>query len=520
MERISKRHEGDLRGQLTGFDDARQIAVAVNVAPGVAHLTSVQHASWMLLNLLARLTGVVKRLRIICPDGVPISGRVVPVAPSAPTLREALIEGLARLPFVEHVERCDETDVLINVGPIADPCAAFNVYGEAWWGGVFKQGQVPSGAPSPLPFGPYIAACLAAAEVFKRARMRESDFQPVERAFYSAWSFRCTDEPDTAGPAETELCLPRGVLLAGVGAVGSAFIHCLWVMNVSGQLLAADNDSAGIEGTNLNRYSLFGAKSLGKQKASEAAKLFKETHSLRIVPHDGSFEFFFAPPDARPSLILSAVDKNTVRAGIQDQYPGLILSAATSELRAELLRCGPPGIGACLRCFNPPEKAATDDELRAELAADSRCLRDVVGTLGLNQSDVQEWVETGKCGETGDRLLAFLRRSTSEPEQFAVGFVSVAAGVMLTAQLTKEIEGGAVVLGELENRAVLQFWNPLAQTNKPGQYPRQSGCPKCRTEGIAVAKWSERYKSFMDTHHPTLGLERAATDEHERPSLD
>jgi hypothetical protein len=496
MDRISHRHEGDLGGQLTSFDETSQLAVAVNVAPDVAHLPSVQHTSWMLISLLSRLAGVVKRLRITCPSDVPLAGRIVPLAPTARNLREALLQGIAELPFVDHGEADESIDFTITVGPVADESATINVYGDSWWGGIFQDGHVPLGVPSALPFGPYIAACLAAAEVFKRVRMRPSDFEACGRVFYSAWTCRCTAEPDESGPAQVGVHIPETVLLAGVGAVGTACLHCLWTLDITGQIQIADNDAAGIDSTNLNRYSLFGTRSLGKPKATEAAALFEDIHQLKILPHDGGFEFFFEHTGSRPAVVLSAVDKNTVRAAIQDQYPALILSASTSDLRPELLRCGPPGVGACLRCFNPPERVATDDEVRAELRANPEHVDDLSANLSFERSAILEWAETGKCGEAGGRLLEFIRRSASEPARFAVGFVSVAAGVMLAAQLIKEFVFQTVPANELDNRAVLQFWNPLARTNTPGRYPRQPGCPKCQPDGIAVTKWLQRYQEF------------------------
>jgi len=68
---------------------------------------------------------------------------------------------------------------------------------------------------------------------------------------------------------------------------------------------------------------------------------------------------------------------------------------------------------------------------------------------------------------------------------------------MLATQLIKEFAFQSVPVNELESRAVLQFCNPLARTNAPGRYPRQSECPKCQPDGIAVTKWLKRYQEFV-----------------------
>src|SRR5439155_16659183 len=133
-----------------------------------------------------------------------------------------------------------------------------------------------------------------------------------------------------------------------------------------GTILAADNDRKGIDKPNLGRYSLFGWASLGKAKASEAAELLRRA-TFEVLPHDDSFEHFFAGSD-RPRIVLSAVDKNSARHALQQQYAPLILSASTHNLRAEVLRCGPPSSGACLACFNPLEtERRTEQEIRALL---------------------------------------------------------------------------------------------------------------------------------------------------------
>lgn len=184
MERVSKRHEGDLDGRLRSFDTTRQVTVTVTVAEETAKLASAQHTSWMLLNLLTRLVGVVREIRLLCPPGIPLAGRVVPLAPAARALDQALLAGAAQVPCVPCSDRIGGSDLALNVGPLANQNAHLNVYGEAWWGGVFPDGRVPFGSPSPLPFGPYLAACLAASYIFKYARMRESDFRLCKRAFY------------------------------------------------------------------------------------------------------------------------------------------------------------------------------------------------------------------------------------------------------------------------------------------------------------------------------------------------
>ena len=69
-----------------------------------------------------------------------------------------------------------------------------------------------------------------------------------------------------------------------------------------------------------------------------------------------------------PGLLISAVDTNRSRAQLQqDFWPARLLAASTRDLRAEVLRCGPPAEGRCLSCFNPPEVDVPDDVRREQL---------------------------------------------------------------------------------------------------------------------------------------------------------
>ena len=97
------------------------------------------------------------------------------------------------------------------------------VFGSGWTGGVSKSAIQPPVTPSTLPFGPYIAACVAAGEVFKFARLPENTCEAPHSAFFSAWTLRVSDTPDYAGPSR--IAVELDALIAGVGAVGSTAVH-------------------------------------------------------------------------------------------------------------------------------------------------------------------------------------------------------------------------------------------------------------------------------------------------------
>lgn len=489
---VSSRHSGDLNGQLAPFADSHQVHVRVRIDPATAELSAVQQTAAMLLNMLCRLQGVVLGVSIDCPGNISLQSRVTPLAARNLPLDQALAGVVNEIGIVPLAESSDP--VLINVGQDVCEGATLNVYGEGWWGGVFTQ-PLPVSVRSSLPFGPYTAAAMATAEIFKLSRIRPSERIEIRDAFFSAWSYKATRTPDTSGPSKIERVDLTGTVLIGVGAVGCALLHVLWAMNFHGTLVMADNDVHGIEETNLNRYCLFGTGSVGRLKASAAQERLVDA-TFSIEPYDASFEALY---DGRPNrfpLVLSAVDKNDARSGIQDKYPATILSASTSDLRVEVLHCGPPGAGACLRCFNPPRNMPSDDELRSELSKSPGRITVFAAELSVPEDEAKEWVDSGKCSMTGERMLELLQRQHGEPTQFAVPFASVMAGILLASEMIKMLTGAKNTLDGIFNRSSLQFFNPLAREDCRTFLARDANCPKCSREpGLSI--WKSRSSAVL-----------------------
>jgi ThiF family len=493
-QRVSSRHEGDLGGQFLPFGNIEQVGVTVVVPEAVAGFPSVQHTAWMLVNLLARFEGVVHRLGVRCPEGVKLRGRIVPLAPRDADLATALITGgnaIGVIP-VEKDLQCERT-IVIGSAPIASQTDLFAI-GSGWCGGVSVIPDPISALDlgSSLPFGPYIAACIAAGEVFKAARMQSGKCIAPKAAFYSCWHHAAANAVIPGGPQDVELALNSS--LVGVGAVGSAVIHCLWgCPAVRGSMVLVDNDPKGLDATNLNRYSLFGKSSVGKLKASAAAAIASDA-LIGWAPQDVAIEAF----SLSTPRVVSAVDRNTARAAIQFQYPARIFSGSTLDLRAEVLRCAPPSFGACLRCFNEPEKVAPDDELRSKLkAAGETELAAMAQSVGLTIAEAKDWIGTGRCGVAGERLLPLLRREDGDIA-FAVAFVSVMAGTLLTAELVKDHLLHAAPLSETLQRAAFQFFSPLARSNRAASFLRDPKCPMCDPHSVAFRIWAQRYSGVSN----------------------
>lgn len=498
MSGIGDRHSGTAGGVLR--PGGKPVSVEIRLGSD-AFRTSVQHTAWMLVNILCRLQGAVSIILINCPTGIKVPMRLSPLITEGEELRDALISGARGIGSPEDgfvsVELLSQQpiDVVVGVGFEFRADATFCVVGNGLCGGIFSREIVAPPHFSELTIGPYIAACLAAGEIFRLVRL--NSYVPERQLFLNAMDYSHGKDP-TWSDLEIGKEL-SSVILVGVGAVGSAMLHALFPLPVRGTILLADNDDKGIDTTNLGRYSLFGWASLGKQKATEAAKLLQRAE-FQTASHDGSFGYFFTGAD-KPRIVLSAVDKNTARHALQEQYAPLYISASTHNLRTEVLRCGPPGVGACLACFNPLEtKQRTEDEIRALLRDRPEIEANLRQKLKLDANEVAAWIRDRKCCETGDRLVNELRTDDGSVPAFAVGFVSVLSGTLLAAELLKTIGRHPGPLDEARNRAVFQFQNPAAATNTSHFYSRDGRCMACSAENLGTQIWSRRYGTFTGSH--------------------
>jgi hypothetical protein len=489
-QQVSSRHEGDAGGTLLPFGETKKRKVTISVANSVAHLAGAQHTAWMLTNLLCRSHGVVEEVGIICPPGVPLVGRVVPFASPGVDLLTALIEGGKEIEVVP-ITTSGAGDYTISIGLQPEAGAAFATYGNGWCGGISTSPMEADafGTISALPYGPYVAACIAAGEIFKSSRLRPEHYSLPGSVFYSLWNYCVSDMPLPDGPVT--IAISTDALLAGVGAVGCAFLHALWgTPGLRGSLAMADNDEAGLESTNLNRYVLFGRRSVGKKKATMAAGILSGTG----IAFDG-YDVSIDAVDRIPPRVVSAVDKNSARHSIQLKYPARIFSASTYNLRAELLRCGPPGAGACLACYNPEETVMSDEDVRQKLLqGPDEMLEDFAKQHDVTAAEIRKSLQRPLCGSLGERAVAMLRPS-SEPAAFAVGFVSVMAGTMLAAEFVKDHLSTSGVLCDEKQRAVFQFLNPLASSNRATHYARDPACPRCNPYGVGCRIWSRRHEA-------------------------
>lgn len=476
---LGHRHRGDLRGALS--HDRAPARVTVELTPEAGASPTAQHLVWMLVNLLARQADEVAVLDLRVPADVPLGVKLSPLVPGGSDLAAALRAGVSAInPAVLTSELIPRASVHVRVGPGPVGKADFNLVSSALgWSGHVGQHPVGTLGTDGNPVGAYVAACLAAGEVFKFVRAVGAEHGEFAQGLWlDAFALGLREAPELGPHLPSDLPTPAFVL-PGVGAVGSAFLQVLYALpGLRAMAELVDGDPDGVDLTNLNRYILFGVPHLGSMKASTAAGFFSGT-SLRVHGTDTTFEAWRAADPSRPlGLLISGVDKNRARHALQDALPERVLGASTFEMRAQLNLYVPQEGGPCLRCHNPVEDATPDAIIRQRLLAQAPAERaQLAQAQGMAPEVLEEYLmdPAAHCGKVSGDMLRRFDTATGQHE-WSVGFVSVLAGTLLAAEYLK-LALGKPTLDVDSNRFLFQFWRPEhRRSNRVTGLPAEPGC--------------------------------------------
>lgn len=247
-------------------------------------------------------------------------------------------------------------------------------------------------------FGAMSAASLACTQVMTLVYPEIFAGHPVPRARIEEGPFGSALDP--AGL----MTLNRPVV-AGVGAVGCAFIYALIVAQAKGTVLLLDPDTVG--DTNLMRYILFDDRHLGLQKV-EAAKAIVSATGLDLTVETSPQvvkDYLHEHPSERKrmTLLVSAVDTYEDRRELAGELPRAVLNAGTAARDFTVSRHAFGDGLACLACLYPPR--ATDTDLDAVAARE----------LGLEKAEVAR-MRRSRSGLTKAHLTT-IARHRREPEE-------------------------------------------------------------------------------------------------------
>lgn len=458
-EDIGHRHSLSVSGLKPA--EGRALKVAIRVPPGDQNRVSTQLLVSCIVNLLSRQVGTVREILLLCDAGV----RQVPLPmPDAGSdLREALAQLGAwttdgRIPVrVVDALAMEASEVEIHVGRSAGSsyggAVALVAQGAGWraWIGRHDLASVTPAVDDSNPLGPFLAACLAAGEVFKLSRgiVRGRMLDSFAVSLWTGEAAKTWDDVSD-GPAIAGARLPP-MHVVGAGAVGQALAYILRYCALLEACLAVLDDDRH-DRSNLNRCFLAGHGDLTEPKV-DVVKRF-EGGGLAVYAFEGDLATYLgaqhvgldhrlvAEVDALDfGVVVSCVDRGGSRQQVQGLKPRIIFGGSTLNLvaRTDVYR-GRRG-DACLGCHNPSERDGERvRQLRKELKEMSReALRTCLIERGIDPRAVEEELARPTCGSDGERALNDMARPIP---QFSAGFVSLGAGLLLAANLVREFGFG------------------------------------------------------------------------------
>jgi hypothetical protein len=156
--------------------------------------------------------------------------------------------------------------------------------------------------------------------------------------------------------------------LAGAGAIGNGFLWAARDLDLRGELIIADDDT--VSSGNLNRQIWFSADDVGKSKAERLVlhaqpsfanlKLIPQTQRLQDLPERSDGPWL--------KRLLVAVDSRRARRRLQNEFPGEVFDASTTDIREVVVHYHKqPAANACLSCiYEPDEQEMTREAHIAE----------------------------------------------------------------------------------------------------------------------------------------------------------
>ena len=305
-------------------------------------------AARLLVNLLARLY---PRLAIVGGDGA--------VAELAAVAR-------AINPLIDLESSAQNVEMGVTIGA-GSGVGATSLYASSN-GWVARVGETPLDDPgdSPNPIGAAVAACLAAANVFRHSFRSHLPHAGLDHEL----AFRAYDYTRAAddGPALPESVDFTGTHLVGAGAIGNAFLWTLAeLQQLQGTLSVVDGEV--IDLGNLQRYVL--ARDIDANgttwKAQRAADALAYTN-VQVIPHAVRWGTYLSETGTADLFrVCVALDTARDRLAVQASLPRTTLNAWTQVGDLGVSRHAFRGNDACLACvYLPTGEVPSEDVLVAD----------------------------------------------------------------------------------------------------------------------------------------------------------
>ena len=353
------------------------------------------------------------------------------------------------------------------------------------------------------PFGAGFAACLAAANLFRRL------FLPDDTTSLDA---DISFPPDAASfPSLVTSTLTDPLVLVGVGAVGNSASWALARVPLTGQIYLVDPQV--VELSNLQRYVLCARADEGGIKVDIAGKVFGG--ALKAIPHHGTWASFLGANGYKWERVLVALDSAHDRRAVQGSLPRWIANAWTQVGDLGASSHSFLGQDACLAClYLPTQKSKSEDQIVAEglkipqiqdqvrfllgngLATGKELCASVAAAWGIPTEKLDPyvdrpirelWVE-GICG--GGIIPLGEVGQTPRELQVPLAFQSALAGVLLAAETVRDVLNTGVQRRTLVRR--LDVLRPLGDPSPQPALKAETGNCICEDRDF-IAAYQAKY---------------------------
>ena len=280
--------------------------------------------------------------------------------------------------------------------------------------------------------------------------------------------------------------------MAGAGAIGNGFLWAARHVEVFGTLHIVDDDQ--VSSGNLNRQVWFGPDDVDEFKATRLVEIAQPHFPrLTLVPRVARLQDLPERSEgAWLKKLLVAVDSRRARRALQNEFPGEVFDASTTDIREIVVHHNRQvSDSACMSCIYEPDQEETSRE--AHIAGHFGVSVDEVRSERI--SDAAAKVIAGKfptleaaalVGTAYDslfkRLCAEATLQTSEGKRVLApfAFVSVLAGALLLIEMFRPEARHATGT----NYWRLSPWHPPLARRRVLR-PRQQGCAFCSSEIMA-----------------------------------
>lgn len=397
-----------------------------------------------------------------------------------------------------------------------------------WEAHVSTKGPLSCGLTD-IPFGPGLAACLAAANVFRSVFVPDASLDLDAR-------LNPVGEGELAQFREQLRGTMGRVVLAGAGAIGNAAAWALSRVTMEGTLDIVDHES--VDMGNLQRYVLAEREHVDAAKAPLLAKYFQCSVQARAFEADLA-TYLQSNGYDNPRMLL-ALDSARDRRAAQASLPQWVANAWTQPGDVGLSTHDFVG-GACVSCLYLPDKPhRNEDEVIAEAFGVSDRLMEVRTLLFRGEGAPRTLLEAIAAARDLelDRLLPFEGRPLRSlyTEGFCGGAViplgeagkpradvhvplahqSALAGVLLAAAVVRHALGGAAQSRITQVDLLKPL--PVELTRPADKHP--SGSCICQDQDyqqVYVAKYAQTHDP-VDPAKPKLKGAPASSETSRRTS--